>query len=257
VTAVEPVLRELGETLAAAVPSWWTQARLVMTFPDGPHVIVSPEGHDEPISLTPRMMLAVGQLAGARTSARLTWTGAQLDAVRGADGTWTHTASFVEPAAAPAARAPVMPAAVPPSFPPASAGLHAGSRQKVEALVRRAEGELAAGLTAEALGRFGEALAELPGDAFGWAEAGWLYTRMASVRLGTGDAAGAVRSAQHALKCAGWADEPRALLRLGQALAILKDADAPRVLAQAHRAGGHDWFAQLAPDLLPLIGQRR
>jgi hypothetical protein len=144
---------------------------------------------------------------------------------------------------------------LPATFPPAeSSALPTAARARVEELVVRMESELVGSDAATALETIRDALSVMPPPPHQWVEAGWLFNRAAGLRIAVGDHEGAAIEAQHALACAGWEDDPRALVRLAQAQAATGDDGARETLVRAFHKGGGDWLRQVAPDLLHLLG---
>ncbi len=245
---VQPAVDALTRALLEATPSSWGAVQLVLSFGGAPPVVTSPEGRAETVALTPRIGLALAMLDRLRVDRGTGWSGGVLVARRGADGTWQaaldwHYGGLAN--SAPAPRSSSVTGAMP--------AVSGDGAARYEALVGRAEAELAGGDPVDALATLGEALVALPGETFERAEAGWIFVRMAGIRLAIGDARGAARNAQSALRCAGWANDARALLRLGQAQQVLGDDAAGATLVAAYRAGGDTWFASVAPELLAWV----
>lgn len=244
---VQPSVDALTRALLAATPAHWRAVQLVLSFGGAPPVISSPEGHADAVAVTPRIGLALAMLDRLRVDRGTGWSGAVVVARQVEPGAWTaaidwHYGGLVT-APAPRSRSVtgVMPA------------VSGDGASRYEALVARAEAELAGGQPLDAVATLGEALVALPGETFARSEAGWIFVRMSGIRLAIGDARGAARNAQSALRCAGWSGDARALLRLGQAQQTLGDAAAGATLVQAYRAGGDAWFASVAPELLAWV----
>jgi hypothetical protein len=245
---VQPAVDALTRALLEATPSSWQAVQLVLSFGGSPPVITSPEGHGEAVVVTPRIGLALAMLDRLRVDRATGWSGAVLIVRRAADGGWQaaidwHYGGLANNAAPP--RSSSVTGAMP--------AVSGDGAARYEALVARAESELAGGDALDALATLGEALVALPGETFERSEAGWIFVRMAGIRLAIGDGKGAVRNAQSALRCAGWATDARALLRLGQAQQVTGDDAAGATLVAAYRAGGDTWFASVAPELLAWV----
>ncbi len=248
---VHPTVDALTRALIGATPASWRAAQLVITFTGAAPVISSPEGHRDVVALTPAIETAIAELARLRLARRLGWTAGVLMARQEADGTWAAAIDWHYgglPGDAPRSAGAAIGGASRTAVATAE-----GGQARHEALVARAEAELAAGEAADAMGSLGEALVALPGDTFDRPEAGWIFVRMAGIRLGMGDPKGAVRNAQSALRCAGWESDARALLRLGQGQQLLADPAAGPTLVAAYRRGGDAWFASVAPELLAWV----
>jgi hypothetical protein len=246
---VQPAVDALTRALLEATPASWQAVQLVLSFGGSPPVITSPEGRAEAVALTPRIGLALAMLDRLRVDRATGWSGGVLMVRRAPGGEgWQATLDWHYGGLANHAPAPRSSSVT--GTMPAVSGDGAA---RYEALVARAESELAAGDAVDALATLGEALVALPGETFARAEAGWIFVRMAGIRLGIGDARGAARNAQSALRCAGWANDARALLRLGQAQQIVGDDAAGATLVAAYRAGGETWFASVAPELLAWV----
>lgn len=241
---VQPAVDALTRALIEAVPAHWRAIQLVLSFGGQPPVLSSPEGHRESVAITSRVGLALAMLERMRVDRGTGWSGGVLVARLDGAGTWQAAIDwhYGGLATAPAPR----PSSITGTMPVVSGE----GAARYESLVARAESELAAGDAVEAIATLGEALVALPGDTFARSEAGWIFVRMAGIRLAIGDATGAARNAQSALRCAGWGNDARALLRLGQAQQLLGDAAAATTLVQAYRLAGDAWFASVAPELV-------
>ena len=245
---VQPAVDALTRALLEATPGSWQAVQLVLSFGGSPPVITSPEGHGDAVLVTPRIGLALAMLDRLRVDRATGWSGAVLVVRRVADGSWQaaidwHYGGLANTAAAP--RSSSVTGAMP--------AVSGDGAARYEALVARAESELAAGDPLDALASLGEALLALPGETFERSEAGWIFVRMAGIRLAIGDGRGAARNAQSALRCAGWSQDARAFLRLGQAQQVVGDDAAGATLVAAYRAGGDTWFASVAPELLAWV----
>jgi hypothetical protein len=248
---VQPAVDALTRALLEATPPSWQAVQLVLSFGGSPPVITSPEGRTETVALTARIGLALAMLDRLRVDRATGWSGGVLMVRRapGGDDGWHaaldwHYGGLANHAAA-APRSSSVTGAMP--------AVSGDGAARYEALVARAESELAAGDAVDALATLGEALVALPGETFERTEAGWIFVRMSGIRLGIGDARGAARNAQSALRCAGWVNDARALLRLGQAQQVAGDDAAGATLVAAYRAGGDTWFASVAPELLAWV----
>jgi hypothetical protein len=254
---VQPAVDALTRALLEATPPHWQAVQLVLSFGGSPPVITSPEGHAGPgnhVAVTPRIGLALAMLDRLRVDRATGWSGGVLVVRRtpasdgAAAGDWQASLDWHYgglASNAPAPRSSSVTGAMP--------AVSGDGAARYEALVARAESELAAGDALDALATLGEALVALPGDTFERSEAGWIFVRMSGIRLAIGDARGAVRNAQSALRCAGWTHDARALLRLGQAQQLTGDDAAGATLVAAYRAGGDPWFASVAPELLAWV----
>jgi hypothetical protein len=245
---VQPAVDALTRALLEATPAHWQAVQLVLSFGGSPPVITSPEGHGEAVAVTPRIGLALAMLDRLRVDRATGWSGGVLVVRSAPEGTWQaaldwHYGGLANNAPAP--RSSSITGAMP--------AVSGDGASRYEALVARAESELAAGDPLDALATLGEALVALPGETFERSEAGWIFVRMAGIRLAIGDARGAVRNAQSALRCAGWSNDARALLRLGQAQQVTGDDAAGATLVAAYRTGGDTWFASVAPELLAWV----
>lgn len=246
---VQPAVDALTRALLEATPPSWNAVQLVLSFGGSPPVITSPEGRGETVALTSRIGLALAMLDRLRVDRATGWSGGVLVVRRvAADGAWQaaldwHYGGLAN--TAPPPRSSSVTGAMP--------AVSGDGAERYEALVARAEAELAGGDPVDALASLGEALVALPGETFERPEAGWIFVRMAGIRLGIGDARGAARNAQSALRCAGWGNDARALLRLGQAQQVSGDDAAGATLVAAYRAGGDPWFAAVAPELLAWV----
>ncbi|HUQ01765.1 MAG TPA: hypothetical protein VM261_04680 [Kofleriaceae bacterium] len=246
---VQPAVDALTRALLEATPAHWQAVQLVLSFGGSPPVVTSPEGHGEHVAVTARIGLALAMLDRLRVDRATGWSGGVLVVKRatGVDGAASWQASLDWHYGGLANDAPAPRSSSVTGAMPAVSGDGAA---RYEALVARAESELAGGDPLDALATLGEALVALPGDTFERSEAGWIFVRMSGIRLAIGDARGAVRNAQSALRCAGWGHDARALLRLGQAQQLVGDDAAGATLVAAYRAGGDTWFASVAPELL-------
>lgn len=244
---VQPAADALTRALLESTPATWRAVQLVLSFGGAPAVITSPEGHGEHVAITPKVGLALAMLDRLRVDRRTGWSGGVLMARQEADGSWQaaidwHYGGLVN-------AAPPRTSTVTGAMPIVSGD----GAERYEQLVGRAESELAAGEPLDAIATLGEALVALPGETFERSEAGWIFVRMAGIRLAIGDGKGAVRNAQSALRCAGWNNDARALLRLGQAQQATGDDAAGTTLIAAYRTGGDTWFASVAPELLAWV----
>jgi hypothetical protein len=244
---VQPAVDALTRAVLESLPAHWRAVQLVISFGGQPPVVSSPEGHPEQLGITPRVGLAIAMLDRLRVDRGTGWSGGVLVVRLDAAGTWQQSLDwhYGGLATAPAPRSASITGTM-----PAVSGDGAG---RYEQLVARAESELAAGEPLDAIATLGEALVALPGETFARSEAGWIFVRMAGIRLGIGDAKGAARNAQSALRCAGWNHDARALLRLGQAQQVLGDPAAGATLVAAYRGAGDAWFASVAPELLAWV----
>ncbi len=244
---VQPAVDALTRALLETTPPAWRAVQLVLSFGGAPAVVTSPEGHGEHVAITPKVGLALAMLDRLRVDRRTGWSGGVLMARREADGSWQASIDWHYGGLANAA--PPRTSTVTGAMPIVSGD----GAERYETLVGRAEAELAAGDPVDAIATLGEALVALPGETFDRVEAGWIFVRMAGIRLAVGDARGAVRNAQSALRCAGWGNDARALLRLGQAQQALGDDAAGATLVAAYRTGGDAWFSSVAPELLAWV----
>lgn len=244
---VQPAVDALTRAMIEAVPAHWRAVQLVISFGGQPPVVSSPEGHGDEVRITPRVGLAIAMLDRLRVDRGTGWSGGVLVVRRDGDGTWQASLDwhYGGMATAPAPRSASITGTMP--------AVSGDDATRYEQLVARAESELAAGEPADAIATLGEALVALPGDTFTRTEAGWIFVRMAGLRLAIGDARGAARNAQSALRCKGWEGDARALLRLGQAQQVLGEPEAGATLVAAYRAAGDAWFASVAPELLAWV----
>jgi hypothetical protein len=244
---VQPAVDALTRALLEVIPAHWRAVQLVLSFGGQPPVVSSPEGHGEAVAITPRVGLALAMLDRLRVDRGTGWSGGVLLARLDAGGAWQTALDwhYGGLATAPPPRSSSITGTMP--------AVSGEGASRYETLVARAESELAAGEPLDAIATLGEALVALPGDTFARTEAGWIFVRMAGIRLAIGDARGASRNAQSALRCAGWNGDARALLRLGQAQQVLGEPAAGATLVQAYRASGDAWFASVAPELLAWV----
>ncbi len=241
---VQPAVDALTRAMLEILPAHWRAVQLVLSFGGQPPVITSPEGHAESVAITPRVGLALAMLDRLRVDRGTGWSGGVLVVRLDDGGTWQASLDwhYGGLATAPAPRSASITGTMP--------AVSGEGASRYEALVARAESELASGDALDAIATLGEALVALPGETFARSEAGWIFVRMAGIRLAIGDARGAARNAQSALRCAGWSGDARALLRLGQAQQVLGEPAAGATLVQAYRNAGDAWFASVAPELL-------
>ncbi len=245
---VQPAVDALTRALIEATPPAWRAAQLVLSFGGAPPVVSSPEGHREVVAVTPSLGVALAVLERLRVDRGTGWSGGVLVVRRQDDGSWAASLDW-HYGGLTTARPPRTSSVT--GVMPVVSGEGAA---RWEALVARAEAELAAGQAGDALATLSEAVVALPGDTFARSEAGWIFVRMAGIRLAIGDARGALRNAQSALRCRGWERDARALLRLGQAQQAVGDsAAAAATLLAAYHAGGDPWFAAVAPELVAWV----
>ncbi len=244
---VQPTVDALTRALIETIPAAWHAVQLVLSFGGSPPVVTSPDGHRDEVAVTPRIGLALAMLDRLRVDRRTGWSGAVLVVRQQADGSWAAAIDWHYGGLANAT--PPRTSSVTGAMPVVSGD----GAARYEALVARAESELAAGEAVDAIATLGEALVALPGETFERSEAGWIFVRMSGIRLAVGDGRGAARNAQSALRCAGWGNDARALLRLGQAQQVIGDDTAGATLVAAYRAGGDAWFASVAPELLAWV----
>lgn len=247
--ALAPVVHVLSDQLTEAVPPTWKRVRLVVSLADGMAVVERLDRPDDPGVVSPRMVATMAELSRQVVERGLDWDGLVIEATAQPDRSWMFGCEWSYLSKGPDATP------LPPSF-PTPTRLSEASRLRVETSVKRAELLLIAGTPKDALEALAAAIGELPGDALRWEEAGWVLNRIAGVRLGLGDAVGAQRAAQQALTCTGWQQDARALLRLGQAQLALGAPEARATLVEAARAGGAEWFARVAPDLMDVVRPR-